>query len=47
MEEWDEVYLADFPEVVERPERPGSIRWRSFYSKFTRDFVATPFVMVM
>lgn len=42
LEEWDEVYLAEFPEVVDRPERPGSVRWRSFYSKYTRDFLANP-----
>lgn len=42
LDEWDEVYLAEFPEVVDRPERPGSTRWRSFYSKFTRDFLGSP-----
>ena len=41
-EEWDEIYLAEFPEVVDRPERPGSTRWRNFYSPFTRDFIARP-----
>lgn len=25
LEEWDEVYLAEFPEVVDHPERPGSV----------------------
>lgn len=46
-EEWDEVYLAEFPEIVDKPERPGSIRWRSFYSKFTRDFLGGPSDLVM
>lgn len=41
-DEWDEVYLAEFPEIVDKPERPGSVRWRSFYSKFTRDFLGCP-----
>ena len=40
--EWDEVYLAAFPEVVDAPERPGSSRWRGFYSHYTRDFVGDP-----
>ena len=41
-EEWDEMYLAEFPEVVDKPERPGSTKWRSFYSPYTRDFIAYP-----
>lgn len=41
-EEWDEIYLAEFPEVVDEPARPGSKKWRGFYSPFSRDFVAYP-----
>lgn len=36
----DEIYLAKFPEVADEPARPGSKKWRGFYSPFSRDSVA-------
>ena len=45
-EEWDEVYLACFPEVVDDPAAPGSAKWKSYYSPLSRDFVAWPPMLV-
>lgn len=47
--EWDELYLAEFPEVTDPCAVVGDARWVKFYTPFTRDFFAapTPFVRRM
>ena len=44
-EEWDEIYVECFPEVVDEPAAPGTAKWKSFYSPFSRDFVAWPSIL--
>lgn len=40
-EEWDEIYLTEFPEVVDRPTRDPT-RWTTFFTPFSRSFLSRP-----
>ncbi|KAL8437404.1 hypothetical protein ACSSS7_000999 [Eimeria intestinalis] len=39
--QWDEIYLKEFPEVVDRNVW-GQKEWHCFYTPFSRDFVGAP-----
>ncbi|KAL8441470.1 hypothetical protein Emag_007140 [Eimeria magna] len=39
--QWDDIYLADFPEVTATP-RWGTPSWTSFLTAFSRQFIARP-----
>ncbi|KAL8271421.1 hypothetical protein Esti_004622 [Eimeria stiedai] len=39
--QWDEIYLKEFPEVVDR-NAWGQKEWHCFYTPFSRDFMAAP-----
>ncbi|KAL8454322.1 hypothetical protein Emag_001481 [Eimeria magna] len=39
--QWDEIYLKEFPEVVDRIAW-GLKEWHCFYTPYSRDFVAAP-----
>ena len=41
-QDWDEVYVDEFPEVSNNFARPGDARWDSLYADFTKHWLTHP-----
>ena len=41
-QDWDEVYVDEFPEISDNFARPGDARWDSLYADFTKHWLTHP-----
>ena len=41
-QDWDEVYVDEFPEVSDSFVKPGDARWDSRYTDFTKQWLTHP-----